>query len=260
MTDGAGDPFPGDLNVRPVASLVPNTLPRLRYGTAYGCACTPSIFRECRSPYATDDHASPAQAFKRFQPIAHPVVVQRHAVTEGESTLRMVIRSGVSGDPDDAGAALTPVAPSSYSTDLNTGTPRQFATYRAECERHLAPPKVNQTDSELLGRIDAGAIGVVRLLPTTARHMRGLGESRDPAGCQDPFGHRSARRQAADGIHRVPPLAHDGDSTAAELDATLAALPRGQAPDPGSQSFTTRITWRCPTCRISWRTVSHCGS
>ena len=33
------------------------------------------------SPYATDDHASPAQSFKRFQPIAHPVVLQQHAVT-----------------------------------------------------------------------------------------------------------------------------------------------------------------------------------
>ena len=234
VTDGTGDPFPGDLNVRPVASLVPNTLPRLRYGTAYRMRMRTVDLSGMSSPYATDDHASPAQAFKRFQPIAHPVVVQRHAVTEGESTLRMVIRSGVSGDPDDAGDALTPVAPSSYSTDLNTGTPRRFATYRAECERHLAPPKVSQTDSELLGRFDADAIGVAapaadyRTAYARARREQGTLQDVRILSATDPTADR-----AADGIHLVPPLALDGDFTAAQLDATLAALPRGQAPDPG---------------------------
>ncbi|MBP1823104.1 hypothetical protein [Mycobacterium sp. OAE908] len=234
VTDSPGDPFPGDLNLRPQASLVPGTLPRLRYGTAYRMRMRTVDLSGTSTAYPTDEHASGAQAFKRFQPIAHPVVVQRHAVTEGESTLRLVIRSGVSGAPADAGAALTPVAPSAYAGELNTAVARQFGTYRPACERHLAPPKVSQTDSELLGRFDTDAIGVAaaaadyRTAYARARREQGTLQDIRILSATDPDAD-----SPADGIHLVPPLARDGEFTAAQLDMTLAALARGQAPDPG---------------------------
>ncbi len=234
VTDGPGDPFPGDLNLRPQTSLVAGTLPRLRYGTAYRMRMRTVDLSGTSTSYPGDEHASAAQAFKRFQPIAHPVVVQRHAVTEGESTLRLVIRSGLAGDPDDAGAALTPLAPGTYADDLNSVAPRRFATYRAGCERHLAPPKVSQTDSELLGRFDSDAIGVAaaaadyRAAYARARREQGTFQDVRILSASDPDAD-----SPAEGIHLVPPLARDGEFTAAQLDATLAALGRGQAPDPG---------------------------
>lgn len=234
VTDSPGEPFPGDLNLRPQVSLVPGTLPRLRYGTTYRMRMRTVDLSGTSTFHATDEHASAAQAFKRFQPIGHPVVVQRHAVTEGESTLRLVIRSGVSGDPDDDGGVLAPVAPSRYAGDLNSVAPRRFGTYRAACERHLAAPKVSQTDSELLGRFDSDAIGraaaVADYRAAYARARREQGTFQDVRilSASDPD-----TDSPADGIHLVPPLARDGEFTAAQLDATLAALPRGQAPDPG---------------------------
>jgi hypothetical protein len=234
VTDSPGEPFPGDLQLRPEASLVSGTLPRLRYGTDYRMRVRTVDLSGTSTPYANDDHATSPHTFRRFQPTAHPVVVLRHAVTEGESTLRMVVRSGVAGDPDDAGAALTAVPPSSYSSDLNASTPRQFATYRSACERHLAPPKTSQSESELLGRFDTDAIGVVaaaadyRAAYARARRERGTLQDVRILSATDPD-----VDSAADGIHLVPPLARDAEFTAAELDTTLADLRRGQAPEPG---------------------------
>jgi hypothetical protein len=233
-TDSPGDPFPTDLRIRPVASLVPGTLPRLRYGQTYRMRVRTVDLSGRSTTLARDEHASSAKVFTRFQPVLHPVVVQRHAVTEGESTLRLVIRSGVSGDADDPDAPLASIDPASYADDLNAVAPRQFGTYRARSQRHLAPPKISQLDSELLGRFDVDAIGVgagaadYRTAYARARREQGTLQDIRVLSATDP-----TDDSPADGIHLVPPLARDGEFTAAQLDGTLAGLARGQAPDAG---------------------------
>lgn len=232
--DDPPEQFHGDLRLQPKAMLVGGTLPRLRYGSAYRMRVRTVDLSGKSTTHASDDHATEPYTFRRFQPISHPTVVQRHAVTEGESTLHMVIRSGVSGNPNKAGAALKPVAPPAYAADLNTAQPRTFATYRAQCERHLAAPKSSQTDSELLGRFDADAIGVphaaadYRAAYARAQREQGTLQDVKVLSATDP-----TADSPADGIHLVPPLAQDADFTAAQLDADLAKLKRGDAPKPG---------------------------
>lgn len=234
VTDGAGEPFPGDLRLHPDISMVKGTLPRLRYGGDYRVRMRTVDLSGTSTTFTNDDHATTPHTFRRFQPIAHPAVVQRHAVTEGESTLRLVVRSGVDGDPIDASATLTPVDASIYATSLNAATPRVFGTYRAECNRHLVPPKTSQLDSELLGRFDADAIGVAagsadyRAAYARARREQGTLQDVRVLSATDPDADAPA-----DGIHLVPPLARDAEFTAVALDATLAALGRGEAPEAG---------------------------
>jgi hypothetical protein len=233
VTDGAGEPFPSDLRLHPDVSMVKGTLPRLRYGGDYRVRMRTVDLSGTSTTFTNDDHATRPHTFRRFQPIAHPTVVQRHAVTEGESTLRLVVRSGVDGDPLDGTATLTPVDPATYATSLNAATPRAFATYRAACERHLVPPKTSQIDSELLGRFDGDAIGVAagadyRAAYARARREQGTLQDVRVLSATDP-----ASDAPADGIHLVPPLARDAEFTAAALDATLAALGRGEAPEAG---------------------------
>ncbi|MGH3862655.1 hypothetical protein, partial [Actinokineospora sp.] len=160
VSDGPGEEFPGQLRLHVETGLVKKTLPRLRYGAGYRMRVRTVDLSGKSTDHADDKHATTTHVFRRFQPIAHPVVVQRHAVTEGESTLRLVVRSGVEVDTDDLTAAPTPIAPGTFAGTLDSLAPRRFATYRARAERHLAPPKIGQTDAELLGRFDPDAIGV----------------------------------------------------------------------------------------------------
>ena len=234
VTDGAGEPFPSDLRLHPDVSMVKGTLPRLRYGGDYRVRMRTVDLSGTSTTFTNDDHATTPHTFRRFQPIAHPTVVQRHAVTEGESTLRLVVRSGVAGEPTDASATLTPVDPATYATSLNAGTPRVFGTYRAECERHLVPPKTSQLDSELLGRFDADAIGVAAAPPTTAPPTPGpaasRGRCRTCGCCRPPTPTPTPPPTASTSSRR---WRDDAEFTAAALDATLAALGRGEAPEAG---------------------------
>jgi hypothetical protein len=85
-----------------------------------------------------------------------------------------------------------------------------------------------------LGRFDTDAIGVA---PAAADYRTAYARARREQGTLQDIRILSATDpdadSPADGIHLVPPLARDGEFTAAQLDATLAALARGQAPDPG---------------------------
>lgn len=234
VTGGPGDSFPGDLQLHPQAALLKNTLPLLRYGATYRMRIRTVDLAGGSTRYAGDDHATAPHVFRRFQPVTHPVVVQRHAVTEGESTLRLVVRSGVAGDPADADSPLSAVEPASYATDLNGDQPRQFATFRAECERHLVPPKTSQTDAELLRKFDSDAIGVAA---GAAQYRAAYARARREQGTLQDLRVLSATDPDVDspavGVHLVPPLARDAEFTAAGLDTTLAALGRGQAPEAG---------------------------
>jgi hypothetical protein len=93
---------------------------------------------------------SPIRPFLRWEPVQPPAVVARHANSPGESLLQLVIRSGVTQDPDTLAISVTPPGP------YNTG--KESLRYRAASERHIAPPKTSQSEAELHAVFD-DAIG-----------------------------------------------------------------------------------------------------
>jgi hypothetical protein len=86
--------------------------------------------------------------FLRYDPVQPPAVVSRHRNSAGESLRQLVIRSGVTQDPDTL--EVTVIPPAEYESS--------HPTYRATSQRHLAPPKTSQSEAELHGMFDA-AIG-----------------------------------------------------------------------------------------------------
>ena len=88
--------------------------------------------------------------FLRWEPVQPPTVVARHGNSAGESLLQLVIRSGVTQDPDTL--EIEVVAPEQYAAD------HPGHKYRPKSERHLVPPKSSQNESELHGAFD-DAIG-----------------------------------------------------------------------------------------------------
>ena len=88
--------------------------------------------------------------FLRWEPVQPPTVVARHNNSAGESLLQMVIRSGVTQNPDTLEIDVIP--PDEYAA-ANPGH-----NYRGRAQRHLVPPKSSQYESELHGAFDA-AIG-----------------------------------------------------------------------------------------------------
>jgi len=88
--------------------------------------------------------------FLRWEPVQPPTVVNRHLNSAGESLLQLVIRSGVTQDPE--------------TLEIEVTSPEQYAAehaghgYLAKSERHLVPPKSSQYESELHGAFDQ-AIG-----------------------------------------------------------------------------------------------------
>jgi hypothetical protein len=92
--------------------------------------------------------------FLRWEPVSSPAVVSRWRYTEGESLRTLVVRSGVTQDPETLAIAVE--AASDYAVWAETAAPG--CGYRATAERHLAPPKVTQAQAELHGMFDA-AIG-----------------------------------------------------------------------------------------------------
>ena len=230
-----GEPFPGPLALRVRTGLLAGTLPRLRYGASYRFRVRTVDLGGYSTPYLADDPATAPDAFRRFQPVSHPTVVPRHAFTEGESARCLVVRSGVEADNTDPTSPVAPIDPVSYASQLATATARTFARFRADSQRHLAAPKTSQQEAELLGKFDdaiglrAGA-GSAAYRAAFARARREQGTLADTVvlDATDPDA-----TAPADGIHLVPPLARDREFTQAELDVTLAALSRGDAPDPG---------------------------
>jgi hypothetical protein len=89
--------------------------------------------------------------FLRWAPLIEPAVVPRRAYTEGESLMRLVIRSGV----DDEG---TLTAPGAYADATRAAFPELAQLWEADSQRHLAPPKTSLVEAEMHGALD-GAIG-----------------------------------------------------------------------------------------------------
>lgn len=132
--------------------VAPGSLPVLRYGHDYRLRAR-TVDLAANSVEATDlddRHASPPTRYLRWEPVPAPVVVPRRAFGEGESQLRMVIRSTADTSVADYLAlprvqALPPV------TVTGLG-------YVDRDERWIVPPKTSQQMAELHGVFD-DAIG-----------------------------------------------------------------------------------------------------
>jgi hypothetical protein len=103
---------------------------------------------------AASELVTTPRPFLRWDPVIEPATVPRHAYSEGESLLRMVIRSGVEqaapGDLD-----LTMIPPAAYAAQILAAHADLDLAWRDDSQRHLAPPKTSQFEAELHGMLDA---------------------------------------------------------------------------------------------------------
>ena len=106
---------------------------------------------------ALADLVTTPRPFLRWDPVIEPALVPRHPYTEAESLLTLVIRSGVEGPAED-GLTLTVVPPDVFAAQSLAEHPELGLAWRADSQRHVAPPKTSQYEAELHGMFDA-AIG-----------------------------------------------------------------------------------------------------
>lgn len=94
--------------------------------------------------------------FLRWDPVLEPAVVPRHAWSEGESLLTLVVRSGVDvAVAEDGTVGVRLVGPAEYAERAEREHTSLGLRRRATSERHLAPPKVAQLTAEQHGAFDA---------------------------------------------------------------------------------------------------------
>ncbi|HEU4406318.1 MAG TPA: hypothetical protein VFS43_13720 [Polyangiaceae bacterium] len=117
----------------------PRSLPRLRFGAPY--ALRARVVDLAGNSLGLDDKMppnaweSPPLVYRRFEPVAPPVLVPLRPVTEGESLEHMVIRSNFDQSAGDYASSLGPA-------------------YLGHNERHVAPPKTTQIMAETHGQLD----------------------------------------------------------------------------------------------------------
>jgi hypothetical protein len=177
------------------------------------------------------DVITPLRPFLRWDPVRPPAVVARHAFTTGESLRRLVVRSGVTQDPD--------------TLEIHVSTTRAYAEehadlgYRARSERHLAPPKTSQSEAELHGAFDE-AIGSAR----TADQRRMLGVALREAGSlfdvDVPRLRNPGRRDPQPGISL------EAEPTVPPSTCKTLPLPAGEAPAPGQYVVHDTAALRLP--------------
>ncbi|MFA9445843.1 hypothetical protein [Egicoccus sp. AB-alg6-2] len=137
-----------DLPLEVETRVAPGTLPRLRFGGSYrlrarlvdmaGNSVEPALLEP--------SHVTDATTFRRWDPVPSPAVVPRRPFTEGESLLRLVIRSTL-------GVSASDYVRLPRVVDL-AGHRRDDLAYRAAAERHLAAPIGAQQLAELHGCFD----------------------------------------------------------------------------------------------------------
>ena len=154
-TTGAGaiDPKnPTDIPLFTSFAAEPGTLPRLRFGRTYRFRARAVDLAGNSVPEVGIDprHVTPTHVFRRFDPVPAPAVVPRRPFTEGESLLRMVVRSTLDVLPP-AYVALPRITGLAGHTD-------PVLAYLDANERHISPPLGAQQLAEWHGRFDA-AIG-----------------------------------------------------------------------------------------------------
>ncbi len=102
-------------------------------------------------------HVTPVHTWRRWDPVPSPAVVPRRQFTEGESLMRMVIRSTL--------GVLPPAYVQLPRVANLAGHDTAPLAYLDANERHVAPPIGSQQLAEWHGRFDA-AIGQSAGLPT----------------------------------------------------------------------------------------------
>lgn len=145
----AAEPPGFDLPLDVTFRATKGSLPALRFGRSYRLrGRVVDMSGRSVDPEALDPrHVTAFTPFYRWDPVPAPAVIPRRAFTEGESLLRMVIRSTL-GVPTTEYVALTRIV------EL-PGHEREFLAYRAVNDRHLAAPNGSQQLAELHGRFDA---------------------------------------------------------------------------------------------------------
>jgi hypothetical protein len=153
-------PQPGGVPLTSSFSVVPGSLPRLRFGHSYDIrARTVDLGGGGLDPAGADavlaelgDSAlvlpGPGDlfTFQRFEPVPSPVPVARERPTEGESAEQLVIRSARSETASQCATRLNQLVPQP--------TPDTGIRYFGVCERHLVPPKASAQTAERSGLLD----------------------------------------------------------------------------------------------------------
>ncbi len=130
---------------------------------------------------ALADLVTTPRPFLRWDPVIEPALVPRHRYTEAESLLTLVVRSGVEGPAED-GLTLTVVPPAVFATQSQAEHPELDLAWRADSQRHVAPPKTSQYEAELHGMFDAaiGSGDPAALTAALAMALRESGTFLDP--------------------------------------------------------------------------------
>jgi hypothetical protein len=128
----------------------PGTLPRMRFGRQYRFRVrTADLAGNSVADQAIDPrHASSSRTLRRFDPVPSPAVIPRRPFSEGESLLRMVIRSTLGSLPHEY-VGLERIRELKGHTD-------PMLAYEDANERHVAPPNSSQQLAEWHGVFDAG--------------------------------------------------------------------------------------------------------
>lgn len=143
-TEPAGFAMPLEVTFRPTRG----SLPRLRFGRSYRMRArlVDMAGRSVPVNFLEPSHVTAYSTFFRWDPVPGPVVVPRRPFTEGESLLRMVIRSTLDVHTEEY-AQLPRIS-------ALLGHTRYDLAYRARNERHLTAPIGSPQLAELHGRFD----------------------------------------------------------------------------------------------------------
>ncbi|MEN8239032.1 MAG: hypothetical protein ABFR53_07520, partial [Actinomycetota bacterium] len=159
---------------------------------------------------------TPLRPFLRWEPVQPPAVVSRHANSAGESLLQLVIRSGVTQDPESLEIAIT--APADYEAS--------HPTYREASHRHLVPPKTSQSEAELHGMFDQ-AIGSKK----KSDHRKMLAAAIRESGTL--FDRTVPKLNNPKQTHTQPGVELVSDAPVAHADPKTLPLAPGDPPAPG---------------------------
>ncbi len=182
---------------------------------------------------------TPPRPFLRWDPVPPPVVVPLTTFTEGESLRVVVVRSGVSQDPETL--EVSTQEPGAYAASVAAVAPHYAATSR----RHLAPPKTSQVQAELHGVFDAGidegtAAARLRMLAWALRESGSFYDQSVPSAT-DPNGAAVPQQ----GVHLLPEPVGGDHFNPSDPNRPLKVLPPatgtpdelvlhpGDAPAPG---------------------------
>ncbi|WP_353807626.1 hypothetical protein [Agromyces sp. SYSU T00194] len=137
--------------------VVQGSLPRLRFGRHYRFRIRAVDLSGGSIPSKQLDPAHERELsgpYQRWEPVPSPAVVPLTQFTEGESLMRMVIRS-----TRDVPVATYVAMPRVQGLDGHEPSGRAGIVYRVENERHLAPPLGSMQLAETHGEFDAALDG-----------------------------------------------------------------------------------------------------